>query len=202
MIVYSGNKKNSGGMLRTQYSIEKNEKTNRSEINFFWMIQQQTGYNEKTNNPIFKDGAKKTVKFNRGEVGNMIATYISSLSGGDIKTWNSYHDGKEKTSINFSHYHKKGEGKFPKDINMFLLSYTVNKEKYQVGISVGDFYVIKAEIDDALAIFSEIEKAEMEEERIKHSNKSDDNDDDTPESNDDDDDDDDSSDEGDDDVPF
>lgn len=181
MIVYSGNKKKSGGMLRTQYSIEKNDKTKRSELYFFWTIQQQTDYNEKTDTPVFKDGKTKTVKFNRSEVGAMIATYESALSGGKATSWSSFHDGKEKTSISFSYYHKEGTGKFPKDINMFTLRYNVNQEAFQVGISIGDFYIIKNEIDNALSIFSEIEKAELDEERVKYSKDS------TKKSNDDDD---------------
>lgn len=168
MIVYSGNKKKNGGMLRTQYNIEKNEKTERSELNFFWTIQKQTDYNEKTDRPVFKDGETKTVKFNRSEVGAMIATFESALSGGKVTSWNSFHDGKDKTSISFSYYHKEGTGKFPKDINMFTLRYSVNKDTFQVGISIGDFYVIKKEIDDALSIFGEIEREEQEQERVKY----------------------------------
>lgn len=179
MIIYSGNKRISGGLLRTNYTIEKN-KAGRSEISFFFSIQQQTGYDEKNNHATFKDGKSKTVKFNQTEIGAIITTFLSSISNGKIQKWTSFHDGKEKTSILFSYYHV--EAKDPKkgsDTNMFTLNYKVGDEKYSVGISIGDMYALKTKIDTALHEFNLIESDEENKERAKFANaaNNDDNDD-------------------------
>lgn len=186
MIIYSGNKKKTGGLLKTSYAIEKN-KANRSEISFFFSIQKQTGYDEQRNHATFKDGKIKTVKFNQTEIGAIVTTFLSSISNGKIQKWTSFHDGKEKTSILFSYYHlaakdpQKGS-----DTNMFTLNYRVGNEKYSVGISIGDMYALKTKIDTALHEFNIIEKDEDNKERAKFANAGDDADDDNddPEDND------------------
>ena len=167
MVIYSGNKKKTGGLLKVSHAIEKN-KAGRSEISFFFTIQQQTGYDEKKHLATFKDGKVKTVKFNQMEIGSIVATYLSSISGGKIDKWTSFHDGKDKTSISFSHYYVASpDPKNKPDTNMFTLSFKVGDEKFGVGITFGDMYILKTKIDVALSEFALIEQDEMQKERIK-----------------------------------
>lgn len=172
MIIYSGNKKITGGLLRTNHEIQKNDKTKRSDLSFFYTIQQQTGYNEDTDNPTFKDGKSKTVKLNRNEVGAILTTFLSSIGGGKITRWSGYHQGEDSsTAINFSYYHKTDESnsKYPKNIDMFTLNFSVGKdERYQVGISTGDMFLLMTEIQDALTKFAILEKEENDKERAAY----------------------------------
>lgn len=170
MIIYSGNKKITGGLLETNFNIAKN-KNDRSELNFFFKIKKQTDYDKGNDRPVFKDGDVKTVKFSRAEIAAMIVVFQSSMSGGPIVKWSGYHQGeKSSVAINFSYFHRKAEGKFNVDTNMFTLQFIVDKDdKYQVGISTGDMYALAKDLELAMDDFSRVEWAETNEDRMKFS---------------------------------
>lgn len=197
MVIYKGNKAKKGSMLMTNYDIKK--KNDRSDLSFYWTIQRQTGWSN--NNASFKDGEKSTIKLNAIELGFMVSVVNSVLSKGSISKWNTVHQSDNgTTSISF--WHKERDDKDASDISNhgFFFSMKKGDNKFTIGISVGEFYGIQAEVDAGMRELIALNVEEDNQRRAKNAkNNSNSNNDASDTSNDVDDD---SSDEEDDDVPF
>lgn len=173
MKLYKPNKSNKGSALSVNFSARTDKDGAKGDKSFYFQLVHQNGWNEKTQNGVFKDGKKVIVKFAPHEAAAMVSAINRNSSMADaMNTKYVYHDGDSyATTITFEPYFKSENknGTWVKTGNQVGFSFKVTKKSKQndqdtdtimIGFNWGETELLKQYLTNGLSHICEAWRAE------------------------------------------